>query len=62
MMSLFYLAMNPNLTAEQFSRLAEEQMQAKARCYEQVAASLDDMSPENAVAYLQAILPILMSW
>ena len=62
MMSLFYLAMNPNITAEQFVRLAEEQMQAKSRCYEQVAASLDDMSPENAVAYLQAVLPILMSW
>jgi len=62
MMSLVYLAMNPNLTAEQFTRLAQEQMQAKTRCYEQVAANLEDMSAENAVAYLQAVLPILMSW
>jgi len=39
-----------------------KQMQAKTRCYDQLAANLKDMSAENAVAYLQAVLPILMSW
>jgi hypothetical protein len=62
MMTLVALALNPNLTEEQFKRFAEEYTAAKVRCWEKAAAELKGMDPECAVAYLQFILPILLSW
>lgn len=62
MMTLTALALNPNLTLEQFKQLAQEHTEAKVRCLEQVAEALKGMTAECAVAYLQAILPILLSW
>jgi hypothetical protein len=62
MSSLFYMAMNPNLTAEQFKELSEKHIEAQKKCYLQISEAMDRMPSEQATQFLMSVLPLMIGW
>lgn len=62
MISLMYLAMNPNITAEQFKEIAEAYVERRCRMLDEVSKNLEDLPLEAQLEYLNRVLPLVFAW
>jgi hypothetical protein len=60
MMSLFALAMNPNISPEEFKRMFELHMESKIEQYRLVEKAMKELSPNQRMDFLSTVLPILV--
>lgn len=60
-MSLIALAMNPNISPEQFERLARERVDALERALDEYAKSLEQVSAEYRVRCFVETFPHVLS-
>lgn len=62
MISLVCMAMNPNLSAEQFKKLSQEYTEARARIFDQAFAAAEKLPAEARIEYLGHVLSLMACW